>query len=179
MLKPILTIVFAIGAILPLCAQNADFDLTIAVPKVQTTGPGTGAHAVIYDKTGKRPFHVLLTKRSGKAQRLWVEWCSWGYYNLSFEFNDSTSKTWMVRREDIAFTANAPGWFTLEPGETHVFSVTFPSGWLDLPEVPRGPVPITLRAIYEIPPDGMTQRGGVWTGKVISNPVQVQLFPSK
>ncbi len=182
----------AITAAGALYGQSPDFDLAIAIPKIRTNGPGSEAHAVTYDKSDKRPFYVVLTNKSGIVQHLWEEWNSWGYYNLSFEFTDSTNKTWLVKRGDWAFTINAPGWFSLDPGETHVFSVTFPSNWQDLPKAEGPPhVFVTLRAIYEIPPDGMIQRNGVWTmatrvkdngvwtGKVISNPVQVELFDPK
>src|SRR5947208_270066 len=46
-----------------------------------------------FDETGRviemnRPsqhFYVVATNVSGQSIRLWREWCSWGYYNLTFQ----------------------------------------------------------------------------------------------
>jgi hypothetical protein len=183
----------ALAAAGSLYAQSPDFELSIAIPKIRTNGPGSEAHAVTYDKSDKRPFYVVLTNKTASPQHLWEEWNSWGFYNLYFEMTDSTNKTWLVKRSyDRAFMVNAPGWFNLDPGEVHVFSVTFPNDWQDLPpaRVEDHHAVVMLRAIYEIPPDPMIQNmktgawrmdtkvkeNGVWTGKVISNPVNVELF---
>ena len=196
MLKQLLIFWLAIVFAGSLSAQTADFDLTIAITKVNTNGPGTNEPAITYDKSGKHPFYVLLTNKSGVTKHLWQEWYSWGYWNLYFEFTDRTGRTWTVRRSyDRASSIDGPGWFELEPGETHVFKVTFPDDWQDLPKVDNPPPSyatyVTIRAIYEIQPDGMIQRGGVqmmgtttkdngvWTGKAISNAVDVHLFDPK
>ena len=33
-------------------------------------------------------FHVVVTNVSDESVRLWREWCSWGYFNLSFRVTD-------------------------------------------------------------------------------------------
>jgi len=148
--------------------------------------------SITYDKAGRNPFdavYVLLTNKSGVTQHLWEEWNSWGYHNLNFEVTDSTGRTWMIKRALRAWTMNGPTWFPLDPGETHVFAVTFPDDWEDLPKVDRlSDTYVTIRAIYEIPPDPMVEKNGVrtmdttrkdngvWIGKAISNPVKVRLL---
>src|SRR5260370_3198036 len=147
-MKTFLALAFACTGVYSLRADSAFFELKVAIPNVEVTG-----RALIYGLPGRDTFYVLLSNKSSIDQRLWESWNSWGYHNLSIEFTDSSNKTWIAKRGLRAWTMNGPTWFVLAPGETHVFSVTVPDEWEDLPKVDDGPVTVTLRAIYEISPD--------------------------
>jgi hypothetical protein len=43
-------------------------------------------------------FHVLVANTSDMPQRVWQEWCSWGWDALSFEFTDGKGKTWTATK---------------------------------------------------------------------------------
>jgi hypothetical protein len=182
MFRSIGTLLLVVASVCSVYAGSSDFELGFAIPKVLTNGPnGPTAHVVTYDTADKHPVYVLLTNKSSKEQRLWEDWNSWGYRNLSIEFSDSTGKTWLAKKGIAAWTYNGPTWFSLAPGETHVFTITFPDNWKNLPKVDGSPAVVTLRAIYEITPDPdpKIRSIGVWAGKVMSNPVKVEIYNPK
>jgi hypothetical protein len=168
-----LLLAFAFTGVCPLRGGSADVELKVAIPNVEVSG-----RTLIYDFAGRDTFYVLLTNKSSKDQRFWEAWNSWGYHNLSVEFTDSSNKTWIAKKGLRAWTMNGPTWFSLAPGETHVFSVTFPDEWQDLPQISDGPVAVTIRAIYEIAPDpdARIKAKDIWIGKVSSEPVKVELY---
>jgi hypothetical protein len=117
------------------------------------------------------PFHVVVTNVSKQPVRLWKEWCSWGYYNLSFIAAERDGKTVAVKKWRRSFFANSPDWMILPPGDHLVFDVSFAAEavWQDAP-LPRANQPrrVLLRAVYEVTEDGMSKKFGVWTGRVAS-----------
>jgi hypothetical protein len=130
------------------------------------------------EKTGRaielyRPsqhFHVVVTNVSDEPIRLWREWCSWGYFNLSFEVTNGDGRPIAVRKRDRAWDKNYPDWEIIPPGGHQVWDVTFdPTTWKDspLPETP-GSRAVSMRAIYGIRPDKETKEYGIWTGQVSS-----------
>ena len=183
----LLTMTFVIAGVLRLPAQKAGVELKIAIPNAAINGPEERRRPLTYDTSGKRPFYVLLTNKSDKEQRFWEDWNSWGYRNLYFELTDSKGKTWLSKRGIMSWNMNAPSWFSLLPNETHVFAVTFPDNWENLPKVERPPTVVTMRAMYEISPDPGSASSSVpqstvyhiWIGKVISDPLKVDLYDPK
>jgi hypothetical protein len=116
------------------------------------------------------PFHVVVTNVSNQPLRLWREWCSWGYYNLSFEVTDEDGKTTTVKKKQRGWRKNYPDWFLVAPSEHMVFDITLDeSVWENppLPEKGKSRV-VKMRAVLEIPEDADTKGSGVWTGKVVS-----------
>jgi hypothetical protein len=118
----------------------------------------------------KQHFYVVVTNISDKQLRLWREWSSWGYYNLSFVIKDDDGKTTVVKKGRQAWTRNFPDWTMIPPGDHLVFEVSFLSEtW------PTAPVPVQgksrtvkMTAVFEIPEDKETKEYQVWTGKVYS-----------
>jgi hypothetical protein len=47
----------------------------------------------IYD-----PFCVVLTNVTDHDLTVWKEWCSWGYFNLTFEFTGKDGKVVQVKK---------------------------------------------------------------------------------
>jgi hypothetical protein len=118
----------------------------------------------------RKGFHVVVTNNTTKAIRLWKEWCSWGYFNLSFEARDKDGKLIKIARAERGWLKNYPDWIVVPPGEHFVIDVSFAEQpWTATPgPLPRPQQTIKLRAIYEISSDKETKQEGVWTGKVSS-----------
>jgi hypothetical protein len=115
-------------------------------------------------------FYVVATNVSGQSIRLWREWYSWGYFNLTFQVTGQEGGPVEVRKVDREWTRNFPDWEIIPPGGNQVREVTFdPTTWegLPLPEAHRSRV-VRIRAIYDIQQDEETKRHGIWTGRVSS-----------
>jgi hypothetical protein len=53
-------------------------------------------------------FYVVVTNTSESPVRLWREWCSWGYFNLSFVVTDERGKTTTVTKKPRGWDHNFP-----------------------------------------------------------------------
>lgn len=115
--------------------------------------------------------HVVVTNMSNKPQRLWREWCSWGYYNLSFELKDAQGKMTALKKRVRGWSKNYPDWFELPAGEHYVIEVQLTGADWELPAKGALPPKWTLRAVYQNAPDEFTEKESIWTGKIVS-PVQ-------
>ncbi|WP_165227914.1 hypothetical protein [Aquisphaera insulae] len=77
-----------------------------------------------------RHFHVVITNVSPRSVRLWKEWCSWGYFNLSFRVTDEAGASVQARKKDRGWDRNFPDFDIIPPGSHHVREVTFdPTTW--------------------------------------------------
>jgi hypothetical protein len=115
-------------------------------------------------------FYVVVTNASGELIRLWKEWCSWGYFNLSFEVTDEKGRSVAVKKLDRDWTRNFPSWDIIPPGGHQVREVGFdPTTWENspMPEAGRSRA-VRMRAIYVIQPEAATKKHGIWTGRVSS-----------
>ena len=115
-------------------------------------------------------FHVVVTNVSGKPLRLWREWCSWGYYMLSFRVTGEDGETVTVKKAARGWSKNYPDWNLLQPGDHMVYEVSF-----DKKTWPNGPLPqegklreVKMSAVIEVEADAESKREDVWTGKVAS-----------
>jgi len=70
-------------------------------------------------------FDVIVSNTSDKPERIWREWCSWGYFGLSFEFTDEHGKRWVAKKKEQVWTKNFPDWWTLDPHESFAIDVDF------------------------------------------------------
>jgi len=115
-------------------------------------------------------FHVLITNTSGQPQNIWKAWNSWGYYGLSFEVTDEHGKTWTVHKGEHIFGPDGPDYWTIDPHESLVIDVDYSSAeWEEgFPPSTKEPRIFTMRAIFEIKPDGASKKYSVWTGRVVS-----------
>jgi hypothetical protein len=115
-------------------------------------------------------FHVVVTNVSKQPARLWKEWCSWGYFNLSFIAAERDGKTVAVKKRERGWDKNWPDWMIVAPGDHLVFDVSFRDPiWQDapLPEAGRSRR-VLLQAVYEVTEDEQSKKHGVWTGRVAS-----------
>lgn len=125
------------------------------------------------EKTGRvlqRRFHVVITNVSGQPVRLWKEWCSWGYFNLSFVVTGRDGKTFVVKRKPRGWDKNYPDWAIVPPGDHRVFDVSFEdSTWENVPVPPASRLGrVRMKAVYEVPEDEQTRKHRVWTGQAAS-----------
>ena len=113
-------------------------------------------------------FHVIISNASDKQQRIWREWCSWGYYALSFEITDQNGKKWIASKKPRGWDKNYPDFWTIEPHESLVLDVEFAeTGTWD--GFPRSNGTFTIRAVFEVQPDEDSLKHSVWTGRAVSN----------
>jgi hypothetical protein len=124
----------------------------------------------------KDHFHVILSNTSSKAQRVFQDSNSWGYYSLSFELEDPGGKKWVAKKKRTAFSRNVPSWLEIPPGENLVIDVYWgdESAWEGFPpfETEKN---LKVRAVFEIKPDAETKQFQVWTGRMTS-PTQKVVF---
>jgi len=163
-MKSLISLLFAI-ALVPLC-EAADSVISVAIAV-----PAHGSHRVLeYSGGHESHFHVLISNVSDKPQKIWREWCSWGYYALSFEITDESGKTWTATKKARDWDKNFPDSWTLAAKETLVLDVHFAGSdtWEGFPRPSGVSQTITIRAIFEISPDKDSQRDSVWTGRALS-----------
>ncbi|HKH48724.1 MAG TPA: hypothetical protein VKM72_29005 [Thermoanaerobaculia bacterium] len=120
-------------------------------------------------------FHVLLQNRSDHEKRIWEDWNSWGYFNLSFEVIDSSGKKWVVKKRDTGFTRNFPSFLAILPGQTHVFDVYFGDDreWEGFPLRRGAEQTVHIRALYDVSETAESKTNEVWAGHLKSESIQV------
>src|SRR5262249_14768882 len=144
--------------------EPSALSVAIAIPK-------HGDERAIELRDPSAHFHVVLTNVSDKPQNVWREWCSWRYFNLTFEITDEHGKkTIAKKRNNNGWPRNCPDWVTLEPGETMVIDVEADNkkDWEGFPFPEDGKQTVTMRAVYEVQPDKQSAEHHIWTGWAIS-----------
>ena len=123
-------------------------------------------------------FHVVVRNISTHNVNLWREWCSWGYFNLSFEVSDENGKTWLVNKKNRGWGKNYPDYCTVEPNGNLVIDVTLnPDTWENPPRPEAGKsLTVTLRALFQVAETEESKKHEVWTGKVVSEAKQYTLW---
>lgn len=122
-------------------------------------------------------FHVVVTNTGKSTKKLWREWCSWGYFNLSFESKDENGVVTKITKKFPGWDKNFPDWTLLPPGDSIVYEVNFdPEIWNNVPtHSAQGFTVVKLRAIFE---NDLEDTEGleaffkltdVWAGRAVSN----------
>jgi hypothetical protein len=144
----------------------------------------------------RHTFQFVLTNTSNHSLVIWNDACSWGYFNLSFEFAGANGHVIKVERASIDFTMNEPEGEVLPPGKHFVLLVTF-RNW-DVKDDPnwvhtdglKGKM--AMKAIYKntnaaFPGQKPSQKSEfldyqrkffdlAWVGRIESKPVEVTFF---
>ena len=125
-------------------------------------------------------FHVVLRNESNETARLWEEWNSWGYFNLTFELFDAHGKSLgEIQKSPINWTRNFPSFIELKPKQLHVIDVYLnPKTWnvrIEPMGNHEGPNKYSLVVNYSVPKCGEATKHGVWTGTLKSNSIDVTL----
>ena len=115
-------------------------------------------------------FWVVLTNISKEPIRVWREWCSWGWYSLSFRVTDEKGVTTEVKKAARGWTKNYPDATVLQPGDHMVYEVAFdPETWPTAPLPEKGQSrKVIMTAVFAIEADQDAKKGKVWTGEVAS-----------
>jgi hypothetical protein len=151
----------------PAPAERPSITVSIAIPE------HGGQRAI--RPVGRAPhFHVILANVSDQPQRIWREWCSWGYYALSFEAKSQSGKLWVAKKKPRAWSKNYPDYWTLAPHESLVIDVYFSdqATWDGFPQPQGESETFTISAVFEVKPDDASRKYGVWTGRAVSQPAK-------
>lgn len=115
--------------------------------------------------------HLVLSNQLKETVRVWQDWNSWGYYNITFELAVGDS-TYHIKKKSIIWTRNFPSFWLLKPGESHEFKPNLSREiWEGLPVGINGKG--MLKAIYQIEEDKETKEHKVWTGRIESEEIEV------
>ncbi|MBI5724683.1 MAG: hypothetical protein HZA50_12040 [Planctomycetes bacterium] len=120
---------------------------------------------------GTKHFHVVITNTGTKPINLWREWCSWGYFNLSFEIIDENGTKTTVSKVDRDWSKNFPDFDTLPPGNHIIFEVDFLGDkiWKNPPLLPQGKTTkLKMKAVYSSHKSADAEKNLIWTGTVCS-----------
>jgi hypothetical protein len=133
------------------------------------------ARRVAYRQTGDH-FHVILSNAAPRAQRVFQDWNSWGYYSLSFELEDMSGRRWVAKKKQVPFSKNFPSVWEILPGNNLVIDVYWgdEDTWQGFPPFGTESRKVKIRAIFEVKPDPETKRYDVWTGRIVSSAQEVE-----
>jgi len=126
-------------------------------------------------------FFVVLTNKTNQSLKVWRQWCSWGYFTLSFTVKQEDGTSFTLERRNGAWTWNYPDETIVHPGKSFVMQVSiaknssgvfggFPDKFRD--------GKVMLQAHFTIKEDDETKKHGVWTGSVSSTPENVVIRKS-
>jgi hypothetical protein len=115
-------------------------------------------------------FHVVVTNVSKEPVRLWREWCSWGYFNISFTVTDESGKTVTVKKRPRGWDHNFPDWSVVAPGGHMVFEIALDDTTWQGAQSPKThrTQRVRMKAVYAVPVDPETKGDGIWTGEISS-----------
>ena len=116
-------------------------------------------------------FYVILTNTSSRPESAFEPWNSWGYYSISFVMENGADKLIKIYKVPTGFTKNTPVTFVIPPSEQMVFRIKLNDDWAATPPAPiadEDPVPVTMRAVYEVGPTPESSAQNVWIGRAES-----------
>ena len=154
-------------------SERKELSISIAIPK------HGGDRNIIYSSTSDH-FSVVITNTSNQPQKVWKEWCSWGYFSLWFEVEEEGGRKYEVHKKGRAWFRNYPDTWTIAPCENLVIDVYFGSNDWDNFPLPRDgkPKKVKLTAIFENGYDKeidkellkLSNYEDIWLGKISSSP---------
>jgi len=124
-------------------ARAADWSLEIA-----PTSPANPIR-VIHVGSPAPAFDAVLTNTSDHPLVLWKEWCSFGYFNLSFQVTRADGEVFILRRLVGSWYGNFPDPQTVAPGQPFAWPVVLDANWGTFPKNWQDGESVTIRAIYE------------------------------
>lgn len=149
-------------------SQSPPFSIELVVP---ISNPN-GIREIAMDRYPQ--IHVLLKNTSQQDQRLWKDWNTWGYFNLSLEWQAAGQTFPITRLSPKAWDGDFPDFWLLHPGETVILVVDMSTGlWKGFPDLYGETLSATLTATYVNKPDELASAFDVWVGKLETRPIQV------
>ena len=132
------------------------------------TKSSSDARVITIAKQKPYEFYVVLTNISNEPQAVWETSNSWGSKTISFEFTLDNNRRVVVSRGPEGFTINHPDTFLIPPSEHKVYAIRLDSWW-DTGSIPKSDeMPISLKAIYDVPNTLDSTAYHVWIGRIES-----------
>lgn len=114
---------------------------------------------------------VVVANRSTKEVRVWREWCSWGWFQLSFEVRIDDDRVVLVRKKERGWDKNFPDFWTLAPGEPLVLTANLLDAeawkWSSPAARLRGKT-MEVRAVFMSADDDEAEEMGAFHGEILS-----------
>ena len=166
-MKPLVSIAFYL--FLAVIARSQDHPAPFALAIVPSSSTPNEQRITSGEKQA-RPFYVVLTNTSDRAQPVWQTSNSWGFWTISFDFTlPDGSHVRTSRNRSEAFTKNSPGSFIVLPRQHQIYPIQLDTTWDDRPHFPKaGSTRVTLKAIYEVRSTPEALQQSVWVGRVES-----------
>jgi len=122
-------------------------------------------------------FNVIIRNLSEHRVNLWREWCSWGYFNLSFRFTAENGTKWIAKKKEKDWEKNFPDFVAVDPRGELVIDVTFdPDIWDNVLPLDTGrSTTVSMVAIYQSENSDDTKERGVWSGRLVSDEREYKL----
>jgi len=140
-MRPTFICAIILGLALNILPASASNWLIVAVP--QTSGKDGQILKI------SQPFHVVLSNTSLHDLKLWDEWSSKGYFNLSFEFKGKDGKVVTVAKNpDVYWFKHSPEVIIVHPGCSYSITVDFSNAkeWMGVKNLTGK---MTMRVIYK------------------------------
>lgn len=118
--------------------------------------------------------HVRITNVSNQPQRLWKDWNSWGWFNLTLQMVTETDTTIISRKRPDHWDGDFSDFWLLQQNESIILEVDLTTAtWKGFPDLYGESLSVTLTAIYQNKPDILAEEFGIWTGKLESKTIKV------
>jgi hypothetical protein len=123
-------------------------------------------------------FHVVIRNVTDRPLRLWREWCSWGYFNLSLAVELPGGKSVEVKKKARGWDKNYPDWEEIGPREVAVREIHYGGPeWENFPlEKAQDGLELKLQAVFAVDSDKDASTHGVWTGRAASRALTVAFY---
>ena len=107
------------------CSLSAEPKADDGIWKIEIVPSRYSKHngAVLYAAKPLDQFYIVLRNVSGKDQRVWRDWYSWGYDNLSLEVDLAGGSSVMLRKAPKEWGKNYPDSALVPAGKSYVFEV--------------------------------------------------------
>ena len=126
---------------------------------------------LVTSKYQKTHFQVIVRNISQHDVSIWKEWCSWGYFNLSFVLTDEYENVRIIKKRPREWDKNFPDFLILKADDVFAMNVIFDSEtWENIPiqATDKFATTVDMIAVYEIDKTPESKKHGVWTGKIVS-----------
>jgi len=114
---------------------------------------------------------VVVANRSATEINVWREWCSWGWFQLSFEIRAGDGTVVTVRKKDRGWDKNYPDFWTLAPGEPLVLTANlldFDTWAWSSPAANLREKTLEVRAVFFTEKDEASEEEEVPHGRAVS-----------
>lgn len=152
-------IIFCIGI-----SRGQELDLRLVVPQSTPEG-GREIFLARYPR-----IHAILTNKSDEKLRIWKDWNSWGWENLTLVWSIGGGKPQIIRHiRPTYLDGDFPDFWTLDPGESVILEIDMSTGeWDGFPDLYGEKIPASIFALYQNKSDLLANEFGIWTGQVKS-----------